>query len=65
MAVGHLGYAWQAPAELADRRRRASASPTVFLVIDASGVDGALGRLRLGLVAAGLIAVSSPWPRPG
>ena len=59
VATGHLGYAWQA---IGGRSSlvvggREGRGPTVYLVVDAAGLDDALGQLRLGLVAAGLIAV--------
>jgi two-component system, OmpR family, sensor histidine kinase MtrB len=57
--AGHVGYAWQSieggPALVVGGRQ--GDGPVVYLVVDASPVELALAQLRLGLVAAGLIAV--------
>ncbi|MEW5991691.1 MAG: HAMP domain-containing sensor histidine kinase [Chloroflexota bacterium] len=56
---GRLGYAWQAidgrPALIVGGRQ--GDGPAIYLVIDAAPVENALGQLRLGLAAAGLIAI--------
>jgi signal transduction histidine kinase len=56
---GQLGFAWQ------DLRGtsvlivggRQGGPPDLYFVFDASSVDAALGQLRLGLAAAGLVAI--------
>jgi two-component system sensor histidine kinase MtrB len=56
---GRLGYAWQP----VDGRRalvvggRQPDGPAVYLVVDAEPLEAVLGQLRLGLVAAGCIAI--------
>jgi signal transduction histidine kinase len=56
---GRLVYAWQP----VDGRRalivggRQAGGPAVYLVVDAEPLEAVLGQLRLGLVAAGLIAI--------
>jgi two-component system sensor histidine kinase MtrB len=57
--AGRLGYAWQrvGPANALVVGGRQGDGPAVYLVIDAAPVEDALGQLRLGLTAAGLIAV--------
>jgi len=57
--AGRLGYAWQPVGEgnaLIVGGRQGD-GPAIYLVIDAAPVEGALGQLRLGLAAAGLLAV--------
>ncbi|TAK01480.1 MAG: HAMP domain-containing histidine kinase [Chloroflexota bacterium] len=57
--AGRLGYSWQAangrPSLIVGGRQ--GDGPAVYLVVDASPLENALGQLRAGLVAAGLIAV--------
>ena len=57
--AGRLGYAWQPIGEgsalLVGGRQ--GGGPAVYLVVDAAPVDDALAQLRVGLVAAGIIAV--------
>jgi signal transduction histidine kinase len=57
--AGRLGYSWQSvdarPALIVGGRQ--GDGPALYLVIDAAPVEGALDQLRLGLAAAGLIAV--------
>ena len=56
---GQLGYAWQTlqgqPVLVVGGRQ--GASPDLFFVFPAADVEAALAQLRLGLVAAGLLAV--------
>ncbi len=57
--AGHLGYAWQ---PIGDRESlivggREADGPAVYLVVDGQGVADALDQLRVGLAAAGLIAL--------
>jgi len=57
--AGRLGYSWQRIGEgsaLVVGGRQGD-GPTIYLVIDAAPVEDALGQLRLGLTAAGLIAL--------
>jgi two-component system sensor histidine kinase MtrB len=57
--VGRLGYAWSRTPEgraLIVGGRQAD-GPAVYLVVDAEPLESVLGQLRLGLVAAGLIAI--------
>ena len=57
--AGRLGYSWQSvdarPALIVGGRQ--GDGPALYLVIDAAPVGGALDQLRLGLAAAGLVAV--------
>ncbi len=57
--AGHLGYAWQSigsgPALVVGGRQ--GDGPAVYLVVDGSPVEQAMAQLRLGLVAAGLLAI--------
>jgi two-component system sensor histidine kinase MtrB len=57
--AGRLGYSWQSvdarPALIVGGRQ--GDGPALYLVVDAAPVEGALDQLRLGLAAAGLIAV--------
>jgi signal transduction histidine kinase len=56
---GRLGYAWQRIGEGSALivGGRQGAGPAVYLVVDAAPVEDALAQLRLGLLAAGIIAV--------
>ncbi|HEX4898033.1 MAG TPA: HAMP domain-containing sensor histidine kinase [Candidatus Limnocylindrales bacterium] len=57
--AGRLGYAWFRTSEgrgLIVGGRQAG-GPAVYLVVDAEPLEAVLGQLRLGLVAAGLIAI--------
>jgi two-component system sensor histidine kinase MtrB len=57
--AGRLGYAWSRTPEgraLIVGGRQAG-GPAVYLVVDAEPMESVLGQLRLGLVAAGLIAM--------
>lgn len=57
--AGRLGYAWSRTPEgraLIVGGRQAG-GPAVYLVVDAEPLEAVLGQLRLGLVAAGLIAI--------
>ncbi len=59
VAGGQLGFAWQdlrGQSVLVIGGRQAG-PPDLYLVFDASPVDAALAQLRLGLAAAGLVAV--------
>ncbi|MCI0584649.1 MAG: HAMP domain-containing histidine kinase [Chloroflexi bacterium] len=56
---GRLAYTWQdvdgRPTLIVGGQQ--ADGPALYLVIDAAPLEGALGQLRIGLVAAGLIAV--------
>jgi two-component system sensor histidine kinase MtrB len=57
--AGRLGYAWSRSAEgrALIVGGRQGGGPAVYLVVDAEPLEAVLGQLRLGLVAAALIAI--------
>jgi len=61
VADGRLGFAWQQlagePSLVVGGRASVAGSPAFYFVFPATAIDLALGQLRLGLTAAGLVAV--------
>jgi len=61
VAAGRLGYSWQSVvdrASLVVGGRAPSGGPDFYFVFPATSVEDALAQLRLGLLAAGLVAVA-------
>jgi two-component system, OmpR family, sensor histidine kinase MtrB len=61
VAAGRLGYAWQAVAgapSLVLGGRAPNGGPDLYFVFPAAAIEAALSQLRIGLVAAALVAVA-------